>query len=392
MILKKFLCYLILLPFKIRYKIKIINKARILDNRGILLLGNHISWIDWAILQLSFKRCIRFVMNRDIYNLPLYKIIFKIFKVIPISPNSAKDSIKAVREALKNKEAVCIFPEGTISYTGNLNAFKKGFELTLKGLKDVDIIPFYIKGLWGSRFSRALNKNIFFKREITIVFGANQKKIDAFSLGCKISELSCDAYKSENPNRLYENRRVLEILNIIKNEKILSSFKEPFFDESICKNIKDYKEACKKAVREGVLYLFVDKDFIKNAILDENIHPLFLSEVKYVFTFDRISSPLIEAFERKFKKILYMGYKHNDIVITLNLPDVMETRYFKVQKGYKSHSFGKPIGGASVMIKKEKRELLAGEVGEVWVKSYKNDWIKTNDFGYLDKECFLYLR
>ncbi len=392
MILKKILCYLILLPFKIRYKIKIINKAQISNERGVLLLGNHISWIDWAILQLSFKRCIRFVMNRDIYNLPLYKIIFKIFQVIPISPNSAKDSIKAVREALKNREAVCIFPEGTISYTGNLNTFKKGFELTIKGLKDVDIIPFYIKGLWGSRFSRALNKDIFLKREITIVFGENQKEIGAFKLGCKISELSCEAYRNENPNKIYETKRVLDILNIVRYESILSSFKSPFFDESICKNVKNYKEACKKAVREGILYLFVDKEFIKNAVLDESIHPLFLSEVKYIFTFEKISSSLIEAFERKFKKILYTGYKHNDILITLNLPDVMETRYFKIQKGYKSHSLGKPIGGASVMIKKGGKNLLAGEVGEVWVKSYKNDWIKSGDFGYLDKECFLYIK
>ena len=35
---------------------------------GVLLLGNHISWIDWLVLQAASPRAIKFVMYRPIYN------------------------------------------------------------------------------------------------------------------------------------------------------------------------------------------------------------------------------------------------------------------------------------------------------------------------------------
>lgn len=32
---------------------------------GVLLLGNHISWIDWLVLQAASPRAIKFVMYRQ---------------------------------------------------------------------------------------------------------------------------------------------------------------------------------------------------------------------------------------------------------------------------------------------------------------------------------------
>ncbi len=394
MILKKILCFLILLPFKLKYKIEIFKLAPFPKEGGVLLIGNHISWIDWAILQLSFNRCIKFVMNKDIYNFWLFKKFLEFFGVIPISSKSAKDSIKAIKDALNNFEVVCIFPEGTISYTGNLNTFKKGFEIVLKDVKNVKILPFYIKGLWGGRFSRAQNKNRFLKRKIKVVFGKPFLNIDAFKAQCEITKLSCIAYESENIDKLYENKRVLEILNITKTDQIISSFsKRPFFEEEICENIKDYLKASRKIAKENIFYLFCDEEFLKSVVFDESIHPLYFSNLKYVFVFGKINSDVLERFERKFKKTVYYGYIFKDVLITLNLPDVMETKYFKIQRAYKEKSFGKPFPGAAVCIKDEnQKELNANEIGKIWVKSYAFDWMETKDFGYLDKECFLHIK
>ena len=47
---------------------------------------------------------------------------------------------------------VCIFAEGSISRTGNLLPFKRGFERMAEGL-DVPVIPVYLDRVWGSIFS-----------------------------------------------------------------------------------------------------------------------------------------------------------------------------------------------------------------------------------------------
>ena len=47
---------------------------------------------------------------------------------------------------------VCIFAEGSISRTGNMLPFKRGFERIVEGL-EVPVIPVYLDRVWGSIFS-----------------------------------------------------------------------------------------------------------------------------------------------------------------------------------------------------------------------------------------------
>ena len=52
-----------------------------------------------------------------------------------------------------------IFPEGSITRNGHLGEFKRGFEKILElTTTDVKVVPFYIRGLWESMFSRASKK------------------------------------------------------------------------------------------------------------------------------------------------------------------------------------------------------------------------------------------
>ena len=146
---------LLLLPLiQSRYKLHIRGLENLPQEGGVLLLGNHISWIDWLILQIASPRAIKFVMEKSIYNKWYLKWFLKHFKIIPISGTSSRGAISQIRKRLDNGEVVALFPEGMISYNGQLNEFKRGFELSLKDSTH-PIIPFYIHGLWGSTFSRA---------------------------------------------------------------------------------------------------------------------------------------------------------------------------------------------------------------------------------------------
>ena len=143
-----------------RYRVNVQGFNHIPNQGGVLLLGNHISWIDWAIVQIACPRPVRFVMLKSIYERWYLKWFFKLFDTIPISGGaSSKSALRKVAELLNKGEVVCLFPEGGISRTGHLAEFRAGYERACDTVNDdVVILPFYLRGLWGSRFSRSENK------------------------------------------------------------------------------------------------------------------------------------------------------------------------------------------------------------------------------------------
>lgn len=140
-----------------RYRVHVDGLENLPEQGGVLLLGNHISWIDWAIVQIASPRPVRFVMAKNIYQQWYLKWFFDLFGVIPIEAGaSSRKSLDTVALLLNEGEVVCLFPEGTISRTGHLAEFKQGFERAChQANDDVVIVPFYLRGLWGSRFSRS---------------------------------------------------------------------------------------------------------------------------------------------------------------------------------------------------------------------------------------------
>jgi len=150
---------LLLIPIlSTRYRLRVKGLENLPPKGGVLLLGNHISWIDWLILQIASPRRVTFVMEKRIYEQWYLKWFLKYFGMIPISSSASKGAIEAVRERLNRGEVVALFPEGRISYNGQLGEFKRGFEKIMEECKDVPIVPFYLYGLWGSTFSRANSK------------------------------------------------------------------------------------------------------------------------------------------------------------------------------------------------------------------------------------------
>ncbi len=168
---------LMLLPLlHTRYRLAVEGLEHLPPRGGVLLLGNHISWIDWLILQVASPRRITFVMEKRIYEQWYLRFFLKRLGMIPISGSASKGAMEAIRERLRRGEVVALFPEGRISYNGQLGEFKKGFEKIMEGC-DAPIVPFYLHGLWGSTFSRAnpryrLISRHGARRDLRVHFGA----------------------------------------------------------------------------------------------------------------------------------------------------------------------------------------------------------------------------
>lgn len=137
-----------------RFETTVLNYRNIPESGGVLLLGNHVSFIDWALVSATCPRPMRFVMYKGIYAKWYLKWLLDLIGVIPIASGDSKAAIESVRQYLQAGEVVCIFPEGALTRNGQLGLFRRGFERMAEGL-DVPLIPFYLHGLWGSAFSRA---------------------------------------------------------------------------------------------------------------------------------------------------------------------------------------------------------------------------------------------
>jgi 1-acyl-sn-glycerol-3-phosphate acyltransferase len=158
----------------IRYRIDYKGVEYTRHEGALLLLGNHISWIDWLIVQFPVERRVHYLMEREIYQWRLINPVMRLGKVIPISARASKEGFAQARRHIVAKEVVGMFPEGAISHTGELGKFYRGFELIGRGLHG-KIVPLYIDGLYGSLFSRSkvhhVPKSSVFRRVITIRYG-----------------------------------------------------------------------------------------------------------------------------------------------------------------------------------------------------------------------------
>ncbi|MCP4406859.1 MAG: acyl-[ACP]--phospholipid O-acyltransferase [Gammaproteobacteria bacterium] len=182
-----------------KYRIEILGFNNIPERGAVLMLGNHISWIDWAIVQIACPRPIRFVMQREIYERWYLKWFLNFFGVVPIGSGRSKAALQQVNDLLKAREVVCLFPEGAISRNGHLGEFRRGYERVVDQVNGV-ILPFYLRGLWGTWFSRSSAKLRFSrkrgtKRDIIVAFGKPlPMDTPAPELKKKVFELSIRAW------------------------------------------------------------------------------------------------------------------------------------------------------------------------------------------------------
>ncbi len=185
---------------KRRYRVEVIGFDNIPQAGPTLMLGNHISWIDWALVQIACPRPLRFVMLDKIYNTWYLKPFFKAVGAVPIAAGRSQDSLKEINQLLQHGECVCLFPEGAISRNGQLGKFHSGYERTIDGVIDGLIVPFYLRGLWGSSFSRAdeglrTARTPESRRDLIVAFGPPLPlTTNTKNLKQKVFELSLDAW------------------------------------------------------------------------------------------------------------------------------------------------------------------------------------------------------
>jgi acyl-[acyl-carrier-protein]-phospholipid O-acyltransferase / long-chain-fatty-acid--[acyl-carrier-protein] ligase len=209
-----------LLP-RVLYRLTVIGQDHIPREGGALLVLNHVSFIDGFLLIASLDRPVRFVVDEQYADHPLFKLLMKRLNVIPTSsagtPRTILRALRSAGHALDGGELVCIFPEGQITRTGTLLPFRRGFERIVKG-RTTPIIPVHLDRVWGSIFS--FNRGRFLWKvpeqlpyPVTVSFGAPlPSNTTADIVRKKIQELGEAAWHLRKPGRRPLHRQFISAM------------------------------------------------------------------------------------------------------------------------------------------------------------------------------------
>ena len=153
--LMRFIAWILI---NIVYRIRPTGLENVPKTGPAVIVCNHVSYMDPILLAGSVRRPMRFVTWYKIFQIPLLSFFFRNMKAIPIAgaredEQIMHDAFEKVDEELAAGNLVCIFPEGGITYDGEVQRFRPGIEKII-ARRPVPVVPVALGRLWGSWFSR----------------------------------------------------------------------------------------------------------------------------------------------------------------------------------------------------------------------------------------------
>ncbi len=186
------------------HRVNGVNTESLPEEGAAVLVCNHVSYMDAIVIMAYSPRPIRFVMDHRIFQIPFLSWVFRTAKAIPIAPAKEdpwlmEKSYIDIAKALHDGELVCIFPEGKLTATGDMNEFKGGIMKILER-SPVPVFPMALRGLWGSfltrdkgnSFGRSFRRGPFSKLEMVVGEALQPSEVTPLVLQEKVKSLRGD--------------------------------------------------------------------------------------------------------------------------------------------------------------------------------------------------------
>ncbi|MEW5854385.1 MAG: AMP-binding protein [Myxococcota bacterium] len=155
------------------FKTRVVGKARIPQNRNVIVAANHASHLDMGLCKVALGEAgfdLPSLAARDyFFDGPLRRFYFENFtNLVPMERSgSLKQSLRKAGEVLDSGRSLLLFPEGTRSSDGQIHEFKPllGY---LAMHHHVDVLPVYLGGTYDSMPKGAILPK---SRELTVRIG-----------------------------------------------------------------------------------------------------------------------------------------------------------------------------------------------------------------------------
>jgi acyl-[acyl-carrier-protein]-phospholipid O-acyltransferase / long-chain-fatty-acid--[acyl-carrier-protein] ligase len=200
------------------YKLRVYGRDNVPEKGGALFVANHVSWMDGILILVSTSRFVRFLVYADYANKPGLAWLSRTMRAIPIKatdgPKAIVKALQVARQAVTDGELVCIFAEGQLTRTGQMQTFQPGL-MRIVGKSGVPVIPIYLHGLWGSIFSYKGGKFFWklpskLRYPVSIHFGKPMAEPDDVNqVRQAVERLGVQAVERENVRRLIPARQFI---------------------------------------------------------------------------------------------------------------------------------------------------------------------------------------
>ena len=109
------------------------GKYRVPKSGGLLILANHLADVDPIVVQVGCPRLIRFMGKSELFHIRVLGWILRTVGAFPVKRGEPdREALKKAISLIRAGEAVCIYPEGQLSETGELQELKPGIGLIAK--------------------------------------------------------------------------------------------------------------------------------------------------------------------------------------------------------------------------------------------------------------------
>lgn len=149
-------------------RMRVEGAGRVPRKGACIVVANHASYVDPAVLGSACPRRLTFMISRRIYRLLRMRWFYYMMGAIPVSPDAPDPgAMKRALRAIRRGGALGIFPEGQRMADGNLGAGKAGVAL-LAARTGAPVVPAAIMGA-----HRVMPVGAIFPRPrpIRVVFG-----------------------------------------------------------------------------------------------------------------------------------------------------------------------------------------------------------------------------
>src|SRR3954468_11272469 len=146
------------LGFRALYKFyfgwRVYNPERVPLTGPVILASNHASYLDPPLVGAGIRRDINYLARESLFRFPIVGWVLRNWNSVPVDrEGGGARGLKAILDRLLKGGAIILFPEGTRSRDGKLQAARSGIGLTVIK-SNAPVVPVRVFGTYQA-FSRA---------------------------------------------------------------------------------------------------------------------------------------------------------------------------------------------------------------------------------------------